>query len=299
MEKTRLWWGDALSLLEPDGQIVGVGTRYHYGDLYGHIISNMSDEYKPQVHSCFLEDGTPLFPARFSLEKLAEIKKEQSSFQFSCQYLNEPIDAENAKFKRSFFRFVETLPDELFFTTMTVDRAYGLSKTADYTGITIKKQNIQNYWYVVYAKRERITEAELIAKIFDLRLHFKVDKVGIEQMAFEHTLKPHLDDEMRRRNDFFEIQSLKASGRSKIVRIESLVPRFEAGSIFFIGNEGEYADLLEEAIRFPLARHDDILDALAYHNDEDMRGGIASQEYVIFEGGGTTGYGKRATIIRG
>lgn len=290
IEKTKAWYKMAYSLLEPHGQIILIGTRYHYADLYGWIIENFFDDYKPEIHAVYDEEGLPIFPSRFSPEVIEDIKRKQGSYMFSCQYLNNPVDDENAKFKKSNFKYEEMLPERQYWTTMTVDRAYSLNKTADYTGITIRKVDPDNFWHVVYAKRMRATEGEIVGKIFDLASHFNVDKVGIEQMAYNSTLRPVLEEEMRRRNHFIAVSELR--GRtSKIARIEGLVPRFEAGSVYFVGEEREFTDLVDELLRFPSAEHDDLADSLAYHNDEEMQGGVveyeAPEHQPVF---GRTGY---------
>jgi predicted phage terminase large subunit-like protein len=273
IEKTKDWFKMALSLLEPNGIKILIGTRYHYGDLYGWLIKEFYADYNPQIHSVYNTDGTTIFPDRFSEDVINDIKRQQGSFLFSCQYLNNPVDDENAKFKKSNIKYLPELPNNQFYTTMVIDRAYSLAKTADYTGFTIKKQDTENFWYISLAMRVKAHEGTIVDLIFDLKEKFRVDKVGIEQKAFNDTLKPTLDEEMRRRGIFFEVVELKGRA-SKISRIESLVPRFESGSIFFVGEEKDFVDLEDELLRFPVAEHDDLADSLAYHNDEDMRGGV-------------------------
>lgn len=270
IEKTIEWYKLAISLLEPDGELIVIGTRYHDSDLYGYIIEQLSEEFDIEVHAA-IEHGQPIFPTRFTPETLAAIRKEQGSYIYSCQYMNAPVDDESAKFKISDFRYYK--PDELegrdMFTTMTVDRAYSLTKVADFTGITVRSKDVENRRYVRYAKRHKESEKDLIDTIFSLKNHFKCDRVGIEQKAFKFTLKPTLEDEMRKRNDFFTIVELKDKG-SKIQRIEGLVPQVESHSLFFIA--GEMDDLEDEMARFPRAQHDDVVDSLAYHDSEEMNG---------------------------
>jgi predicted phage terminase large subunit-like protein len=290
IQKTIDWYKMANSLLEPNGDTILIGTRYHFGDIYGWIIKEFSDEYKPQIHAVY-KDGELIFPSRFTEEIVAKIRKKQGSYMFSCQYMNNPVDDENAKFKKGWIKYLPTLPDKQFYTTMTVDRAYSLAKTADYTGVSIRKKDDQNFRYVPYAHRQRYSEGELVDKIFDLRKHYKVDKVGIEQKAFLYTLKPILDEEMRRRNEFFEVVEIKSTA-SKIQRIEGLVPFFESGSMYFVGEEKDFIELEDELLRFPVAEHDDLVDSLAMHDDEEMAGGVNSEVFIppieLLGGGGMT-----------
>ena len=188
IQKTIDWYKMAHSLLEPDGQTILIGTRYHFADIYGWIIKEFPDEYHPEIHSVYNEDGSLIFPSRFTPEIIDRLRRKQGSYMFNCQYLNNPVDDESAKFKKSQIKYLEILPDKQFYTTMTVDRAYSLNKTADYTGISVRKKDQENFRYFPYARRARYTEGELINKIFDLRKHYGVDRIGIEQNAFKSTL---------------------------------------------------------------------------------------------------------------
>jgi len=300
IQKTIDWYKMALSLLEPDGKLIIIGTRYHFADLYGFLIDKYSNDprWHIEVHQIYDDKGDPIFPEKFKPQYIQELREDQGSFIFSCQYLNKPVDDENSKFKKSQLKYLKDLPDKQFYTTMVIDRAYSLAKTADFTGFTVKKQDGENFWYVPLAKRVKEHEGKIIDLIFDYKNYFKVDKVGIEQKAFNDTLRPVLEEEMRRRNDFFEVIELKGRA-SKVSRIEGLVPRFESGSIYFVGEEKDFADLEDELLRFPMAGHDDLVDSLAYHNDEDMQSVIPTNEARIFTGGDSvTRYGAQPTTFR-
>lgn len=270
IEKTLQWYRLAISLLEPDGELIIIGTRYHFGDLYGHIIKTLANEFDIQVHTVFAKDGNGyLFPSRFDDKAMELIRKEQGSYVFACQYLNNPVDDETAKFKKSQIQYFDPsiLTDQRVYTTMTVDRAYSLAKTADFTGITIRSMTADRKWYVRYAKRLKASEGEIINEIFRLYKQYNVSICGIEQKAFKYTFKPVLDEQMREREQFIRITELIGSA-SKVARIEGLVPLFESNSIYLL--EGEMSDLEDELLRFPRAEHDDLVDSLAYHLDPQM-----------------------------
>ncbi len=264
IEKTMRWYRGCLDLLEPDGKLIIIGTRYHYGDLYGTLIKEYGDDpkWEIQVHRVFDESGEPIFPEKFTKEYIAILRKGAGAYRFSCQYLNNPVDDENAKFKKSQIKYYEDkdLEGKQLNTAYAIDRAYSLAKTADYTAHVIGSVDLDNNLYIRLALRTKEHEGKLIDRIFNNKNYFNVERTGIEQKAFNDTIKPALDDEMRKRNDFFLVEELK--GRtSKIARIESLVPRFEAGSIYI---KKDMTDLEDELLRFPMAEHDDLADGTAY-----------------------------------
>lgn len=273
LEKTRNWFKLLYSLLDPGGKMIVIGTRYHYEDIYSQLIKQ--PDYEKLIKSCYDDKGKPIFPKRFTKKILASLKASQGSYIFGCQYLNSPVDSENAKFKKSDIKYYtnDDLRGKTLFTVMCIDRAYSLNKSSDFTGLVVASLDQDNNLYVRFSKRLKCLENEIINWIFLYRETFDVNLVGIEQKAYEFTLKPTLDSEMRARNNFFSVSELKAK-QSKIMRIERLVPRFEVGSIFI---RQEMVDLEDELLRFPMAEHDDLADALAYTldllqspiNDED------------------------------
>lgn len=264
IEKTKNWFRLALSLLDPEGSVILIGTRYHFGDLYGWLIEEFSHEFSPQIHGA-VENGQPIFPSRFTLNKLNEIRRSQGSYIYSCQYLNNPVDDISAKFKKVNMQYYEEeeLRGKQLYTTYTIDRAYSLNKTADKTAHVIVSTDLNNNWYVRLALQTQELEGALINRIFDNVAHFKVDRTGIEQLAYTATIKPALEDEMRRRNQFITVEELKGRS-SKISRIEGLVPRHEANTIYLLN---DMMGLEDQLLRFPTATHDDLIDALAYQLD--------------------------------
>jgi predicted phage terminase large subunit-like protein len=213
------------------------------------------------------ETKTALWPEHLSLAELDQIKANYAASGngslFYQEYQNDPVSDENRKFKKEKFQFYDpsTIKALSLSTTLTIDRAYSKDKTADYTAFVVVSVDQENNWYVRHAEQFKGTEQEIITKIFDMKAFYAPSRIGIEQKAFEYTIKPALDDEMRKRNMFFLIEPLKDAGRNKNTRIEGLIPRFETQSIFFLPNQ---TDLMDQLITFPKGIHDDIADALSY-----------------------------------
>lgn len=270
-EKLEQWFNGALfPSMAKGGRLVLIGTVLHYDSLLAKLL--MEDRYKEFYKKTFraVMDGKALWPEHLSLEELDKLKDDfinkGQGYLFYREYMNDPISGENRKFKIETFKFItqeieNIMRTKTFVNYIAIDRAYSTSKTSDATGIVVISVDKENVWYIQMAERFRGTEKELIDKLFNLHGFWAPRKIGIEQKAFTYTLKPTLDEEMRRRNQFFVIEELKDLGRNKHVRIEGLVPRFETGSIFL---RREQTDLIDELTRFPKGAHDDLADALAY-----------------------------------
>ena len=273
------WFNAALiPCLSKEGRLVMIGTVLHYDALMYKVLDPLKyQEFAKKTYKA-INDGKALWPEHLSLLELENIKRnyinQGQGYLFYQEYQNDPISDEHRKFKIEGMKFYgeDELAGKQLRCYITIDRAYSAEKTADFTGIVINRVDRENNWYVK-AERFKGTEKELIDKIFDLKSYFKPIKIGIEQRAFTSTLKPYLNEEMRRRNSFFSITELKDMGRSKNPRIEGLLPRYESGSIYFLKTD---TDIQDELIRFPKGVHDDLIDALAYQN-EVAKGGYTSQ----------------------
>ena len=270
-EKLEQWFGGALTpSMAKGGRLVVIGTILHYDSLLAKLL--MEDRYKEFFKKTYkaIMDGKALWEEHLNLEELDKLKEDfinkGQGFLFYREYMNDPISGENRKFKIETFKFItpeieKYLTQKSLTNFIALDRGYSTSKTADATGIVVISVDKENIWYIQMAQRFKGNEKELVDKIFDLHRFFAPRKIGIEQKAFTYTLKPTLDDEMRKRNTFFTIEELKDLGRNKNIRIEGLIPRFETGSIFL---RRDQTDLMDELTRFPKAPHDDLCDALAY-----------------------------------
>ena len=74
------------------GKIKMIGTILHHDSL----LARQLRTHNGKIYKAIREDGTPLFPALYSLEKLAERKRIMGSSSFESEYMNNPVDDENA-----------------------------------------------------------------------------------------------------------------------------------------------------------------------------------------------------------
>ncbi len=266
-EKLERWFNGALiPSMDKDGRLIMIGTILHYDSLLCKLLSStLYKNFYKKIYKA-LDNGQALWSEHLTVSELEKIKKEYQEngygYLFYQEYQNDPVSDENRKFKIEKLKFYteKDLEDKAIRCVITIDRAYSINKTADYTGIVINRIDKENNWYI-RAERFRGTERDIIEKMFDLKDYFKPIKIGVEQKAFEYTIKPALKEEMSKRNKFFTVEELKDTGTNKNRRIEGLLPRYEMGTIFF---RKEDVDIIDELTRFPRGGHDDLIDALAY-----------------------------------
>lgn len=205
-------------------------------------------------------DGSPFFPQKLNLERLEQIKKAIGSYQYANQYDNEIIPLDKQTFKREWFKYYGSIPENTY-NFVFVDPAISQADTADFTGVVCVAVDSDKRWYVRDAKRYKITPTQIISLLFEVNKVFKPQIIGIEDVAYQKALLYFLDEEMRRRNEILPVKGIRPpQDKSKQLRILSLVPRIEWGTLFL--NRG-LQDLEMELLSFPRGAHDDLIDALA------------------------------------
>lgn len=206
------------------------------------------------------EDGSLLFPERLTLDFLQEQRRMMGSYIFANQYMNEIIPEEEQIFRKEWIRYYVELPPRIH-SFGFIDPAISEADTADYTGIVVISVDTEKNWYVRYAIRRRMNPSQLIETCFQLCSQFGLMTLGIEDVAFQRAILHFAHEEMRRRNKMIPITGIKRGpDKTKEMRIMSLVPRFEWGTLFM--GQGQN-DLELELSEFPRGSHDDCLDALS------------------------------------
>lgn len=219
-------------------------------------MSRWSVVYKRAIQ----DDGTLLFPERLTREFLDNAKKTMGSYIFANQYQNEVIPDGQQCFQKHWIRYYSELPS----TTNTfafIDPAISESDSADYTGLVVVSVDAGQNWYVRHASRQKINPTEIIQLCFKVAAQYNPSFIGIEDVAFQRSIVHFAYEEMKRRGIQIPLGGVKrGTDKTKEMRILSLVPRFEWGSILL--SQGLH-DLETELSQFPRGSHDDIVDSLA------------------------------------
>lgn len=286
IEKVKTWYKLLLSLLDPGGKLIVIGTRWHYDDLTGYLIEQerlrQARGYKRRFRilqksavTGRLDRKTPdrdlLWPERLSREFLLDQLLDQGPYIFSCQYRNEPVDDESATFKRSWIKFYDpkevTGDDQNFYATVDPARD---EEGKDFTVICTVSVDTHHHCYVREIRRGKWDEHEIVEQLFHCYRRWNHRKIGIETVAWQKLLYRYVRQESRRRGYRLPICELKTDSRvTKRMRIRSMVPYWKSGLFSLPGFsiallKGNMATLVDELLRFPLLTNDDCVDALAY-----------------------------------
>jgi len=250
------------NILEPNGELIVVGTRWHFGDMYGYIIKEMQKEFDIYVEKAIRDNGTLYFPQRLTKDYLQMQKKLEGAYVFSCQYQNSPVNPEDQLFKTiPTYNSLDEVPKDLHIS-LIVDPAISLAEKADDTAFSVCGTSAHEDMYVLEDLAGKYNPKEIIDTIFYLHKKWGCDSIGIETVAFQKALKFFCEQEEIKRGIRLPMIELKTeTNKSKFMRIQALQPFFERRQILVKISMTELIDQLRMYPKSPLV---DRVDALAY-----------------------------------
>jgi predicted phage terminase large subunit-like protein len=231
-----------------------LGTRYHPLDIYQEMIS--SGYYAVQTQRAIKEDGTSLWPEKFSLEDLLQKKAELGSLIFSLQFANDISLAKQGHiFRYEWMQFYDTAPANLKIY-QGVDLAISDKETADYfVMITVGFEQGTGLYYVLDLYRERISFKQQQDVLKLKAEQWQPLSIGIESNAYQKALGNELI-----RTTSLPIKQLTTQ-KDKVSRAQRRSALFENGKIRI---RKDMNILIDELCLFPDAAHDDLFDALDF-----------------------------------
>lgn len=257
-------WKLSYSLLDPGKPSIIIGTRWDYNDLYQYILDNKRESFNILIRRAIRTDGSLFFPQRLTQKFLDETKKTQGARIFSAQYLNEPVDDENATFKRENFSYVswELIKDRPINWYLSVDPSFE-GEYSDYAALVIAGMDYQRDLYVRHILRQKMDYKGIIEQVFDLYTRYRPKQILLETIGTQKSITYELMNEQRRRGVWLPIREIKQQVKSKIERVRALAPFYEYHHLFHIKECPQLDELEYELIHFPRGQHDDVVDALA------------------------------------
>lgn len=264
-DKVIDWWKKAFSLLDYNGEMLIIGTRWSYYELYSWIQDKFKDEIDVYIRGAYKDDGKLYFPELLNEEKLKELRGLQGSYVFSSFYLNDPVDEASALIKKSQIKYygpgeVNQLPGNLNVFSVC-DPAVSQAETADESSIITVGVDIDNNWWVLETRSGQWTTFELIENFFSVHAQWKPITMTIEVIGQAQGIMLPIHDEEDRRKVYLPLVEITSRPQiKKEIRIRSVLqPRFERGKVFI---KRDMYDLEEQIIHFPRSKRDDMIDAL-------------------------------------
>ena len=270
-----------------------IGTIYHFNDLY-------CDLKKPDLgfRLSFIEaerNGVPTFSERLNKEALERLLIEIGPYEFNTQYLLNPVNPKEAKFKDEWFKYYEKLPEGLA-EYICVDPASTQKKKSDYTVLEKWGVDSKGKHYLLGGLRDKLTSFERIDRLFEMvKSSQNLKFVKYEVLGGRHGDLEVINERQQKEQVFFQIRETKSTSSSKADRVEQrLVPQFYNGNILFPkdlifksiydGKVYNFVTLYKlEYLQFPFSEHDDILDCHSQMFEEPaliVRGSVSREEKI-------------------
>ncbi len=276
MAKTTDALALAFNLGKSGGKRRFAGTRYHYNDSYRTLIDR--GVAKARLYPATVDGSVEGEPVLLSRDELAEKRRDMGPYTFGCQLLLNPTADETQGFKAEWLRYASVSKTGQNLVIL-VDAASAKKKTSDYTSAWCLGLGADKNVYVHDMVRDRLSLTERADLIMAWHRKWQPQAVGYEQYGMMADIE-HIRDRQDRENYRFDIKPL-GGAMPKVDRIRRLIPWFERGRIFLMHKltktnyEGRSEDLTQafindEYLAFPVAAHDDMLDALARFLDPDL-----------------------------
>jgi predicted phage terminase large subunit-like protein len=280
MAKTTEALALSFNLTAKGGKRRFIGTRYHFNDTYRTVIER--GIATPRVYPATVDgkvDGEPVFLSR---EELNDKRRDQGPYVFACQMLLNPTADDKQGFREEWIQYAaaSTRGHNL---VIVGDPASKKRPTSDYTSIWVLGLGPDRKVYVHDMVRDRLSLTERGQRLMALHRYWSARAPILVVAWEEYGLQADIEyfrELMESENYRFEITPV--GGRlAKPDRIRRLVPWFENGRILLhpkiakTDYEGREIDLTkafveEEYKAFPVATHDDMLDALSRFLEEDL-----------------------------
>ena len=269
--------------LTPNGEIVFVGTPWHYDDYWSHLETKSTDKggiymvkkypaiKKPEVP---VEEWEVLWPAVWSAERLAERKKEIGSIKFNCLYLLDPSGFEGALFKSEWLTYFDP---RMFNEAYVRDFEYYLGVDPNVSDnpdssrmalVTIAFDRLRGDIFILDVYAEPMDFPNQMKKILMYArrrtMPFipgerRIRKVGIEANTWQQAVSKAAYVEL------LPVVEIKQK-QTKVERMLGLQPHFESGRIKLPDpnkiNTNWMDKFMDEYLSFPHGKYKDILDGL-------------------------------------
>jgi hypothetical protein len=295
-EQVRAFYSQLSSIESTGAKEWTVGTRYHPGDLYKDLMEmtelyfdDNDEEVETNVYETFEKvvetNGEYLWPKQrrtdgkvfgFDQKELARKKAKYLDItQFYAQYYNNPNAVETQIIDKSRFQYYDKdqvknfsgawyLGDRLLSVYASIDFAYSVTATSDFTVLVVVGVDEDNNYYVLDIDRFKTNKISVMYEhVEKVYRKWKFKKLRCEVVAAQKLIVSQFRDYMRSQNVIFTIDEYyPPRTMNKLERISAtLEPRYANNQIWHY--KGGNCQTLEEELVMNNSEHDDVKDALA------------------------------------
>ena len=265
--------------LEPHSKLIVLGTRWHTQDIIGRLKENNPEKYKFIELKALNEDGTCIWPNKYTPEFFEERRNEIGDRIFEAQYQGQPLDETGDYFDLDWVIFEEEFQYNNPLITGVVrswDLAYSSDepgKDNDYTASCKMYRLSTDLYYVTDVNMKRYGD-DLLKKLVQTARQDKANVRILIETGTKGGAAKELYNQYKKHFVGYMTEQSEPVG-SKVDRANGFKQALMQGKIRFVLNDNQRELLLNQLKGFPLAAHDDLIDALAYaYNYLSQHGGF-------------------------
>lgn len=242
-----------------EGAIVLIQTRWNERDLAGRLLEDAEkggDEWDV-LSLPAVRDGCALWPQKYPIEALAQIKNVLPPREWNSLYQQEPTPDEGTYFQRDWFKFVKTAPENVA-KYITSDFAL-TDGGGDFTELAVWGLNSERGATGIDWWSGQTTASEWIEALIDMMEKHQPRAFFGEAGPIRRAIEPMLRARMRERDVFCRLVWLPRVA-DKAASARGFQARAEMGMITLTDSR-KMREVVEQLVGFPTAKHDDKVDA--------------------------------------
>jgi predicted phage terminase large subunit-like protein len=277
----------AYTRLEPGGAVVGIGTRWSVDDWIGRLLQLEKEggekwdfidlpALAEENDALGRMPGESLWPERWPIAELENIRQTQGAWWFNCLYQGRPMLPGGNHFQRGWFRWYEELSDRYILDNGEeipkhhphlirfgcCDPASSEKDSADYTAMGAFLAAPDNNLLILEVERERIALEQIAKHALRMCHRHNLSRFGCEATGFQTSVV----NQMRKLAGMPPVMEMSHEGKGKLVRAQPAMVMCEAGQVF-LPIDGPWVEpFIEECCAFTGDgdRFDDQVDMFSY-----------------------------------
>lgn len=262
------------SRLKPGGWIIAIMTRWHELDLGSHLVAQDDFEVLHLPALAIEPDplgrrsGEALWPEMYPRAWLEQLRKEPPAgvglAQFNAAYQGDPMGLGGDVFRAEDFQglpadYRDRPPQAR--AVQYWDLAFSGREAADFTAGLHGRLDGENRLFVTEGVHARMSTYQTEDAMVDFAERHRPSLIGVEQSKFHQIITQQIIANVRRRVHV-PVVAVPAE-RDKMVNAQDAAYRGRGGLLFVDKHASWWPALQQQAMGFPNAAHDDLVDALS------------------------------------